>query len=378
MIVAVGSELTHGWTRDTNSGDLARELSELGVEVRRMVDLPDELGLVTTELQAALADVDLVVTGGGLGPTPDDLTREAVAAACGLEPQVDPELLAWLRELFARRGYRMPAANAKQAWLVPGAAALPNAHGTAPGWWLERPDGRLVICLPGPPREMWPMWRDHALPRLRQREIGVEHAWHTLRLTGIGESQLVGLIGRRLLRSANPSVATYARPDAIDVRVGAVALEGRSAAELLADTLTELRRRIGRFVFAEGEQGWPEALAARLAGRKLVIAEIGTGGQLVALLGEAAYLGHAELLADGADPAAVATEARARHAGYIALAVRASGRYVDTVVDIAIADDAGIHLEQRTSFLAGPEGRRRAALAACAALWQWLSQPPAA
>src|SRR5215212_2942227 len=155
-ILAVGSELTNGWTRDTNSGDLARELTELGVTVRRTTALPDDLALVTDAFARAMESADLVVSTGGLGPTPDDLTREAIAGACALEPRVDPELHAWLARLFQRRGLPMPEANLKQAWLIPGATALPNALGTAPGWWVERSDGGVIVALPGPPREMWP------------------------------------------------------------------------------------------------------------------------------------------------------------------------------------------------------------------------------
>ena len=372
MILAIGSELTHGWTRDTNSGDLAGELARLGVHVHRLVALPDDLSGVTDAVRRALETADLVISTGGLGPTPDDLTREAIVAACGLEPHVDPDLLAWLRDLFARRGYRMPAANTKQAWLVPGATALANPNGTAPGWWLELPDGRLVISLPGPPREMWPMWRDHALPRLRQRDTGTEHSWHTLRLTGIGESQLVGLIGRRLLSAANPSVATYAKPDAVEVRVGAVAAAGRSAREIVERTVALLRRRVGDYVFAEGEVGWPAAIGTRLAGRSLASVELGTGGSLIALLGDAPYLRHAEVRTADADLGDVAVDARGQHRADLALAMRATGREVDTLVEIAIATAAGTHLEQRTAFLGGAEGRRRAAIAACAALWTWL------
>ena len=132
-ILAVGSELTTGVTRDTNAGDLARELTAMGVRVERLAALPDQLDAVTDAFSIALSRVDLVVSTGGLGPTPDDLTREAIAAACGVEPGVDPDLEAWLRELFARRGGPMPESNIKQAWLIPGASSLPNERGSAPG-----------------------------------------------------------------------------------------------------------------------------------------------------------------------------------------------------------------------------------------------------
>lgn len=111
VILAVGTELTTGSTRDTNSGELAKELTDLGVRIRQTIALPDDLGAVMSAFSAGLELADLVVSTGGLGPTPDDLTREAIASACGLEPTVDPELEAWLRGLFERRGIEMPEAN---------------------------------------------------------------------------------------------------------------------------------------------------------------------------------------------------------------------------------------------------------------------------
>ncbi|MDP8905090.1 MAG: molybdopterin-binding protein [Chloroflexota bacterium] len=375
-ILAIGSELTHGWTRDTNSGDLARELTELGIDVEAVLALPDRLAAVRDAFSAGLESADLVVSTGGLGPTPDDLTREAIAAACGLTPAVDSRLEAWLKTLFERRGQAMPEANRKQAWLVPGADALPNAHGTAPGWWLQQPDGRLIVALPGPPREMWPMWRAHALPRLRAREVGAERAWHTLRLTGVGESQLVDLIGEELLRSQNPSVATYARPDAVDVRVGAIAAGAETGQQLVDRTVAELRRRLDRFVFAEGEDGWPEALAARLGGRSLAVAEVGTGGQLLALLGGSSFVVRGELLRTRRTVAELAEEARRSAAADVGMAVRATEREVETRVEVAIASASGTLAQERSAFLGGAEGRRRAAIAACAALWQRLKAGP--
>jgi nicotinamide-nucleotide amidase len=370
-ILAVGSELTTGVTRDTNSGDLARELTGLGVRVLRSTALPDDLELATAAIAAALADADLVVCTGGLGPTPDDLTREAIAAACGLEPRVDEELLVWIRGLFERRGMTMPDANRKQAWLIEGADALPNAHGSAPGWWAERPDGRLIIALPGPPREMWPMWREHALTRLQAGALGVERAAHTLRLTGVGESALVALIGEDVLRAANPQVATYARPDAVDVVVSAQS-DGRLPAQGLVDAaVAKLRTQVGEYVFAEGDQTWTDALAARLDGRTLATVEAGSAGQLAALLGSASYLLHAELLRTADDLAGLATDARTTNGADIGLAMSVR-QTKDTHVRIAIATADGVEELTRVAFMAGDEGRRRAALTCAAALWMWL------
>ena len=379
-ILAVGSELTTGITRDTNSGDLAAELTERGVRVLRSTTLPDDLNAVRSGFEDALARVDLVVCTGGLGPTPDDLTREAIAAACGQPPRVDPDLKAWLLGLFARRGLPMPDANIKQAWLIDGGSALPNVHGTAPGWWIERPDGRVIIALPGPPREWRPMWRDHALPRLEDGRLGAARVSHTLRLSGIGESALVGLIGEDLLRAPRPQVATYARLDAVDVVVSAESDDRSDAQEVVDAMVAGLRERIGRYVFAEGDAGWPDALRERLDGRTLAVVEIGTAGHVQALLGGASFLRSGELLnGPGAVEAAeqdLGSLARlARETGAdIGLAVLATDARGDTGVRVAIATRDGVTEEKTIAFLGGDEGRRRAALSAASILWRFLGR----
>src|SRR4051794_38936292 len=255
-LLSVGTELLVGETRDTNSGDLARWLTELGVDVARASALPDRLDVVTGAIRDALAHTDLVVLTGGLGPTPDDLTRESIAAATGRTAAVDPELEAWLRGMFDRRGATFVEANLKQAWLLPGAESLPNPNGTAPGWWVDTDDGQVIVALPGPPREMRPMWRDHVVPRLRARGVGADRAAETLRTTGVGESQLVDIIGEALLRRTNPVVATYARLDAVDVRVSATAADGKSAEELVRQTIEALLPSLGGYVFARGDATW--------------------------------------------------------------------------------------------------------------------------
>lgn len=374
----MGSELTTGATRDTNAGDLARELTSLGVGVLRMTDLPDDLAVVTGAFRDAIARADLVVSSGGLGPTPDDLTREAIAAACDATPWVDSATEAWLEGLFARRGLPMPVANRKQAWLIEGATALRNEHGSAPGWWLERQDGGVIVALPGPPSEMWPMWRQAVAPRLAALHAGIDRAARTLRLTGVGESALVELVGEDVLRAMNPQVATYARADAVDVRISAAGTAGGpSARELVDATVAALMPRIGRHVFAEGDDGWPEALARVLGERRLATLEIGTGGNLIAILGGAGFVVSGELLKESAagvrgaaDLAARAEQQRAATGAEVALAIRATDDGGDTRVLVAVATEGQTTIDERTAFLAGAEGRRRAALAACAVLWQ--------
>ena len=265
-LLAVGSELTAGETRDTNGGELARALSLQGVSVRRIIALPDDLALVTASFAEALSTVDIVVSTGGLGPTPDDLTREAVSAAIGEVPEVDADQQAWLRDLFARRGMPLSELNLKQAWLIPSATAIPNPNGTAPGWWVDRPDGRVAILLPGPPREMRPMWREWVVPRLRERGLGDGRLVRTLRTYGIGESHVAELLGEPMLRAANPVVATYARADWLDVRISAVDERDaggrivRSAREVLETAEVAVRDTLGGHVTGDARPVGDRAL----------------------------------------------------------------------------------------------------------------------
>ncbi len=378
-ILAVGTELTTGGTRDTNSGDLARDLTDCGVSTERLVALPDDLDAVTAAITDGLGRTDLVILTGGLGPTPDDLTREAIAGACHETPEVDPGLDAWLAGLFARRGVPMPAINRKQAWLIPSAVSIGNGRGTAPGWWVERPDGRLIVALPGPPSEMRPMWRDDVLPRLRERGVGLDRASVTLRLSGIGESALADLIGEDRLRRANPQMATYARTDAVDLRISAVGDVGARAADLVAEAEAEVAPLLAAYTFARGDETWIDALSSRLSGRRVAVVEIGTAGQLAALLGAADWFAFGETLAPGSPLATAhsglepyATRARAVAGTEIGVAVRARERRGDTSVTIAADIDGRVRRVTRTVFLTGEQGRRRAALAAASELWHRL------
>ena len=199
------------------------------------------------------------MTTGGLGPTPDDLTREAVAGACGETVFEDPATLAWLEQLWARRGIPFPSVNRKQAWLIPSATGLPNPNGTAPGWWVDRPDGRVIVMLPGPPREMRPMWADHVLPRLAARGVGADLEVRTLRLHGIGESQVAELLGEALLRATNPVVATYARHEAVDVRISARDGDRGAAAALADEAEAAVVAALGGYVWARGTTSWAQA-----------------------------------------------------------------------------------------------------------------------
>lgn len=378
VLLAIGTELTTGATRDTNGGDLAAELTALGVVVARLVALPDDLAVATAAVRSGMGEADLVVTTGGLGPTPDDLTREAIAAALGEVPAVDPDQALALQRLFERRGVPMASANSKQAWLIPSATALPNPNGTAPGWWVAAPGGKVVVALPGPPREMRPMWRDHVLPRLRAIGLGEDQAEVVLRLTGVGESALVDLIGEATLRATNPVVATYAREEAVDVRISATAVDGRSAESLVRDAEAMLVPRIGRFLFARGTETWADALGRRLAGGtvaggSVASVESGTAGAFAGLVGGAPWLVRGEVLrALPGDLRRAAEGARREASADIGLAIRVRPRGLDLAVGIGLALPGETRRVTRMAFIGGEAGRRRAAVIAAAELWRSL------
>ena len=387
-LLSIGSELTVGETRDTNSGELARSLSGIGIVVRRIQALPDDLDVVGTAFAEALERVDLVVSTGGLGPTPDDLTREAIAAVADEEPVVDPDLASWLRGLWARRGMTMPDMNLKQAWVIPAAEALSNANGTAPAWWVTRPDGRLIVALPGPPREMRPIWSEQVLPRLRERGAGGEAANRTFRLAGIGESAVAELLGVELLRSANPVVATYARAEAVDVRIAARPEPPRSAQAIVEATADRVQDLLADHIWAEGDATWADAIGSELGrlGWTLASLEIGTGGSFATLLGDRGWLRLAETLAPDApaathhaDPDDAATpsehgstdglEALARNArelggSDVSVGIRVRAKGDDSAVTVVVVLPGRVHRERRIAFLGGSQGRLRAGLVA--------------
>jgi nicotinamide-nucleotide amidase len=376
-LLAIGSELTVGETTDTNSGELARSLVAHGVAVSRIADLPDDLGVVVDAMRTALTRADLVVTTGGLGPTPDDLTREAVAATCGETVSVDQATLDWLKDLWARRGHPFPSVNVKQAWVIPSATSLPNPNGTAPGWWVDRPDGRVIVTLPGPPREMRPMWAEQVLPRLADRGVGADMVVRTLRLHGIGESQVAELLGETLLRAVNPVVATYARHEAVDVRISA-RTDGPVTAEALADAAeAAVSAVLGRFVWTRGTTTWASAIGEALAlhGWTLAASERGTGGALVSLLRELSSLRRAEVLNDDGDPDAILEEAqrvRAAAGADVGFAIHAIPRERDTRVVIGVATPDDARADERLAFQRGAQGADRAAIAGTAVLLETL------
>ena len=283
-VMSIGSELIGGHLTDTNATFLAQELAAKGIELLHVVQVGDDLDRLTRTLAAALDEADLVICTGGIGPTDDDLTREAICALAGETPVVDEKIVAGIRAFFAQRGLEMPERNAKQAWVIPCAEVLPNPVGTAPGW-LARIGDSMVVAMPGVPREMFRMWREQALPRISARLTGRVYRSANLRTLGIGESAVSQLLDE-LTRRPQPYVGTYAKDDGVHVRVTAAADDDAAAEESLAETVAEVRRRLGNHVYAEDDRSLAHVLldSLRQRGFTIGIAEAGSGGRFGSML----------------------------------------------------------------------------------------------
>jgi len=239
-ILSIGTELLLGQIVDTNAAWVSGRLADLGIDCHWISTVGDNLARATEAIERALGRSELIVCTGGLGPTEDDLTREAIAAAVRETPAVDPGLEAALRDWFASRGLVMPDRNRKQAWLIPSARALPNPLGTAPGWSVET-RGRTLVAMPGVPREMTRMWEREVEPRLRARTAIRSR---TLKLLGIGESAVEEALAD-MVRSTAPTVATYAKSDGVHVRVTDRDDDAAARDERIEAMESRIRARVG-------------------------------------------------------------------------------------------------------------------------------------
>ncbi len=283
-ILSIGTELLLGHISDTNATFLAQQLAELGIDLYFVSQVGDNLERLTETLARARGRADIVITTGGLGPTEDDLTREAICAVLGETPAVDPELEVELRAFFAERGITMPTRNVKQAWLIPSATALLNPRGTAPGWWVER-DGKFIVSMPGVPSEMTYMWEHRVLPRLRPYTGGLLFT-RILRIVGMGESTVEERLGD-LIHLDNPTVATYAKSDAVNVRITAKAPTAAEAKALVEVTDAQARVALGeRYVFGVDNDTLPGVVLRLLEerGETLALMESCTGGLVASLI----------------------------------------------------------------------------------------------
>ncbi len=283
-VISVGTELLLGEIVDTNASFLASQLPSLGIDLYWTSLVGDNQARLVEVLRRAWQRSDIILVTGGLGPTPGDLTREAIAEMLGEERVIDPTLELEIREFFARRNVEMPLNNLKQASLIPSATAIHNIKGTAPGWWVEK-EGRILIAMPGPPGEMQRMWHDEILPRIRQRFSGAIIFSKTFKTFGLSESK-VGEMVAHLFSSANPTLGIYAKPDGIHLRLAAKAQDEAKAKEIMANNEASIKSLLGEHIWGTDDDTLEDVVGKKLneKGLSLAVMESCTGGLLAATI----------------------------------------------------------------------------------------------
>ena len=279
-ILAFGTELLMGETLDTNSAHIAARLPALGVDLHTVTIMGDEMGEMVETLHKCLERSDVVICTGGLGPTKDDITREAIAETFGETITLHPDLITAMEANFRNRGQEMPETNKKQAGVIPSVTVLPNPRGTAPGWWAEK-NGKIIIAMPGVPGEMVQMWEQQAAPRLKERAQGTVIMSRTFKTIGLGEAA-VGEYVSSLFGRENPYLGIYARQDGIHLRIIARAATQEDAFALMAPMEAEIHEALDFAIWGVDGETPEERVGALLAERGLSLAamESCTGGLL--------------------------------------------------------------------------------------------------
>lgn len=289
-IVTIGTELLLGEIVDTNSAWIAQRLTTIGLNLFYTTTVGDNLPRIIEILRHSLERSDVVITTGGLGPTVDDMTRDAVAGATDRDIVIDEDLVQEISCYFARRGAVMTDNNRKQAGLPRGARVIHNPVGTAPSFAVEHANGHIIISLPGVPFEMKYLMEKEVLPYLRERfDLRGIIKSRTLRTCGIGES-VVGAHIDDLMKLSNPTVGTAAHPGQTDVRITAKAESEAAVDALIAPIEATIRARIGEYIFGVNQETIADAVTGILAerGQRLALAETVTRGELTRWLSESA------------------------------------------------------------------------------------------
>ena len=279
-IVAIGSELLLGQIIDTNSAWMAQRLSTLGINLFYKTVVGDNPGRMKEVIGQALDRSDLVITSGGLGPTQDDLTREIVAEATGRKLVLHQDLLEQIERRFRRRGLIMTANNERQAYVPEGAIPIENPNGTAPSFIVEDPRG-VIFALPGVPFELKWLFDNQVMPYVHAKfNLSEIITYRILKVADMGESSVDDRIGPLIANSRNPTVGVLAHPGQVDVRIAAKAANFDEAMKLIEPVDAEVRRLLGRHVFATDEETMEDTVRKLLQdkGKTIAVYEDLTGG----------------------------------------------------------------------------------------------------
>ncbi|MBR6504078.1 MAG: competence/damage-inducible protein A, partial [Firmicutes bacterium] len=284
-VFSVGTEILFGQIVNTNTVYLSQKLNQMGIDVLYHETVGDNPGRVKEVLARLLTEVDLVITTGGLGPTQDDLTKEMAAEVMGVELKIHEESLEKIRSYFVKSGRTMTENNIKQAMLpASDGFILPNDAGTAPGCVFEK-NGKIVVCLPGPPREMQKMFEDSVVPYLHSLTNEVIYS-DMVRVFGPGESQLETMLEDLITGQTDPTLATYAKEGECSVRITSkrgTLEEARAAVDEMAEKVTAI---VGDMIFSYHDEDLKDVVAKKLMERGITIscAESCTGGLFASTL----------------------------------------------------------------------------------------------
>ncbi len=285
-IFSIGTELLMGELTDTNASWIASRLPPLGIQLQWMSIIGDSLDMLSEAFQLGLQRSDVIFTTGGLGPTQDDLTREAVAQALGETPTVQEEVVRGLEKYFQGRGMTMPSHNIKQAHLIPSAQFIRNRNGTAPGWWVEN-KGKFIVCMPGPPGEMHPIWEEEVAPRLREMVDEEVTVTRNIKTLGMSEAAIDEEISE-FFGQENPYLGIYSKADGIHLRVIARAKDEARARELIQPVEEAINQRLGPYIWGHDDETPEQSLGQALQqqGLSLATMESVTGGLLANSISE--------------------------------------------------------------------------------------------
>jgi nicotinamide-nucleotide amidase len=268
-IIASGTELLLGQINDTNTSFIANQLAILGIDLYYSSIVGDNYERFLGVLNQAFQRSDIIIITGGLGPTKGDITREVIAGLMEEKMEIDPASKKHITEYFGRMGMEMPVNNLKQATLIPSATSIPNPLGTAPGWWVEK-NGKTIISLPGPPAEMQPMWQREIHPRL-EKKAGAIIISRVLKTWGLSEAKLDEMVGP-YMGLPNPTLALYAKPDGIQMRITAKAADKETANSIIQDRENTLRSMLKDNIWGADNDALEEMIAQLLVSKGLTVA----------------------------------------------------------------------------------------------------------
>lgn len=355
-IIAVGTEILLGDIVNTNAQYLSRELANIGINVYSQSVVGDNEERILESFKRAFESSDIIITTGGLGPTPDDLTKEIASKYFNKELVLHEESYEDLKKYFDKNGMELVGSNKKQVYFPKDAIILKNDYGTAPGAIIEGEGGKKIIVLPGPPREMKPMFDNYVVPYLKEYTDGVLVS-KVLRLFGIGESRMAELVQDLIEKQTNPTVAPYAKEIDVILRITAKGKDIKEATELIVPVEKEIRSRLEEYIYGEGETTLEEVVGDILVNKKITIAtaESCTGGMVASRLIN--YPGISESFLEGA--VTYSNEAKMKRLGVKKETLDIYGAVSEeTAREMAegISKVSGADLGVSTTGIAGPGG----------------------